>query len=248
MPLSQQALSALRTSDLGELVGLHCELLFAKGIAGSADLNRIRQEFFSAEEFTFFDSKRELFCVGWYPLVLFELLAGAPVHKVYAQTSNYFFQEHQQNNVEDFAMLQLEYANGVQATCTVGRTGWSSHRDYGIHQLDLVGTRKTVSLDAFKPRLEIFSDASPWQQPEQGPPEDPMGFWSSTVAEAQIDKKTDWLAVNQAASNDARSFLDTLDRQASGVVTVEQGARVIQVIQAAYESAAKQLPVSIEPL
>ncbi len=76
MPMAQRAKAILETGELGELIGLHCELMFAKGIAGTADLSKPRKEKPEAERFTFIDSKRELLCVGWYPLILFQWLTG----------------------------------------------------------------------------------------------------------------------------------------------------------------------------
>ena len=154
--------------------------MFAKGVSGTADLSKPRVEKQKAERFTFVDSKRELFCVGLYPLVLFQWLTGSRFTEVAGSTSNYFFAEHQQNDVEDFSCLLLGIEGGIEATITVGRTGWSSHPDFGVHQIHLVGTAGTATIDAFRPRLEIYSDAPAWRQPAKPHPEDPMGFWSST--------------------------------------------------------------------
>lgn len=247
-PLAAMAKEKLQQPDFGKLIGLHCELMFAKGISGTANLLDPRVEKEIADRFSFTDSKRELFCVGLYPLVLFEWLMHSPAVSVYAQTNNYFFKEHQQNDVEDFAMLQLEYANGVQATITAGRAGWSSHPSHGVHQLDLVGTNRTISLDGFKPRLEIYSDAPAWVQPEVGHPEDPMGFWSSTVAEAGVPAKEDWLPLTQALPSDASCFLDCVDQNKPSDVPIKLAAHVIQVFEASYRSASLGEQVEIEPI
>ncbi|MEZ6047003.1 MAG: Gfo/Idh/MocA family oxidoreductase [Planctomycetaceae bacterium] len=247
-PIALQARQALSKPEFGDLLGLHCELMFAKGIGGTADLSQPRLEKENPTRFSFIDSKRELFCVGLYPLVLFEWLMDSPAVTVFAHTSNYFFREHQRNDVEDFAMLQLTYANGVEATITAGRSGWSSHPSHGIHQLDLVGSGKTISLDAFEPRLEIYSDAPAWRQPDEGHPEDPMGFWSSTVSEAGVKPKQSWLTLESSPQSDAACFLDSLDQQQQSDVPVRLGAHVVQVFQAAYQSAARGAAVSIEPL
>ncbi|MCA9068239.1 MAG: Gfo/Idh/MocA family oxidoreductase [Planctomycetaceae bacterium] len=186
MPMAQRAKSILESGELGDLLGLHCELLFAKGIAGTADLTQRREEKPEAERFTFIDSKRELYCVGWYPLILFQWLTGSRFTDVAGTTANYFFAEHQKNNVEDFSNLLLGMEQDIEATITVGRSGWSSHPTHGVHQLHLVGTKDCVTLDAHSPRFEVWSDAPPWRQPSTPHPEDPMGFWSSTQAEGGV--------------------------------------------------------------
>lgn len=245
-PIAMRAKAVVESDELGELIGLHCELMFAKGIAGTADLSQPREEQTTAERFTFIDSKRELFCVGLYPLVLFPWLTGGRFAEVSGTTSNYFFAEHQRNGVEDFSCLMLGMDNGVEATITVGRTGWSSHPSHGIHQVHLHGTKGTVTLDAFRPRLEIFSDAPGWQQPATPHPEDPMGFWSSTQQAGGVTQKTDWSPISAATQSDAAYFLDCIDRETESDVSVTLGAHVVETILAGYIAAAEDRTVAID--
>ena len=197
-----------------------------------------RQENAAADRFTFVDSKRELFCVGLYPLVLFNWLTGKRVTEVYATTSNYFFEEHQNNNVEDFSCLSMRLEDGIDATITVGRTGWASHPSNGIHQIHLVGTDGAETIDAFRPRLEIYSDATPWTQPTKPHPEDPMGFWSSSQGESGVQEKNGWLPLGDASTGEFAYFLDCLDEGRPSDVPAELGAHAVEVILAAYRSAA----------
>lgn len=236
--VAARARDVVKSGRLGRLLGLHCELVFAKGIAGTANLSVPRREQAIAEAFTFIDSKRELFCVGLYPLVLFHWLTGMKFESVSGSTDNLFFTEHQQNNVEDFACLMLGMQDGIEATITVGRTGWSSHPSHGVHQIHLVGTEGTETIDAFRPRLEIFSDAEPWSQPTDPHPEDPMGFWSSTQRSGGVQPKSDWFPITEALRSDAAYFLDCIDQNRASDVPVAVGAHAVEVILAGYESAA----------
>ena len=242
---AQQAKQVLQTGRLGELIGLHCELLFAKGIAGTADLSKPRTEKTIAERVTFIDSKRELFCVGLYPLVLFQWLTGKRFTEVIGTTSNYFFAEHQKNDVEDFSCMMLGMHGGVETTISVGRTGWSSHPSYGIHQIHLVGTENAITIDAFRPRLEISSDAPSWQQPQTPHPEDPMGFWTSTQKDGGIAVKSDWCSIEPVLQNDAAYFLDCIDQDRESDVPAAVGAHAVEAILAGYESAASGNAVSL---
>jgi len=244
-PTAYRAKQIIESGQLGDLSAIHYELMFAKGIAGTADLTRPRQEQSVAERFTFVDSKRELYCVGWYPLIFFTWLTGRRVTSVYATTSNYFFAEHQNNNVEDFSCLLLELEGGLTATVTCGRTGWSSHPSHGIHKIHLVGEADSVDLDAYEPRLEIHSDAPAWRQPAVGHPEDPMGFWSSTQTAGGVEAKTDWLPIQPAVADDAVSFLDCLEQGCPSDVPAALGAHAVEVILASYQSAAEGQPVTI---
>ncbi len=247
IPLAQQAREIVQSGQLGKLFGLHCELMFAKGIAGTADLSKPRDEKPQAPRFTFLDSKRELYCVGLYPLVLFQWLTGKRIESVNgATTSNYFFEQHQKNDVEDFSCLMLRMEDGIQATVTAGRTGWSSHPSHGVHQLHLVGTKGSVTIDAYAPRMEISSDAAPWKQPEVPHPEDPMGFWWSTQDAGGVQPKTDWCPIHQAAVSDTACFVDCLDADRESDVPASMGAHAVEVIMTAYRAAASESAVEID--
>lgn len=245
IPMAARAKAILESGELGELIGLHAELTFAKGIAGTADLSKGRQEKPNADRFTFIDSKRELLCVGWYPLILFQWLTRKRFTSVAGMTANYFFAEHQQNDVEDFACLMVGMETGIQSTITVGRTGWSSHPSHGVHQLHLVGTEAAITLDAYHPRLEIWSDAPAWTPPKTPHPEDPMGFWTSTMPQGDVKPKTAWLPVEPAYASDAAYFLDCLEHDRESDVPVAMGAHTVEVILTAYRAAATGEMVSL---
>lgn len=236
--VGQRAQAVLESGRLGELTGLHCELLFAKGPAGTADLSQPRRERAEATRFTFLDSKRELFAIGVYPLILFQWLTGKRIESVYGSTSNYFFRAHQRNDAEDFACLMLRLEGGIEATITAGRTGWHSHPGFGVHQVHLAGTAGRETVDANRPRLEVYSDAPPWRAPDVLHPEDPMGFWSSTQRENGVRPKDSWWPVAEAAQSDAAYFLDCLVQERESNVPVAVGAHAVEVIRAGYESAA----------
>lgn len=238
LPACQQAKKIIESGELGELIGLHCDVTFAKGIPGTANLKNIREEKPTAERFSFIDSKREFLCVGYYPLILFQWLTGQRFEEADATTANYFFEAHQKNDVEDFASVMLKMSGGIEATITAGRCGWMSHRDYGVHDIRLVGTRGSVTIDAQRPRLEICSDATPWSQPATGHPEDPMGFWSSTQATGGVKTKHDWQAVRPSAKTDAAAFLDCLEQNQQSDVPATMAAHCVDVVHAVYRSAA----------
>lgn len=244
-PVARQAREILDGGRLGTLTAVHCEQFFAKGITGTADLSRPRQERADVPRLTFFDSKRELLCVGWYPLVLFGWLTGQRVQRVQATTGNYFFAEHQRNGVEDFASLLLEYDKGLVATITVGRTGWMSHPTHGVYQVQLTGTKGNVFLDAHAPRLEVWSDAQPWRQPAAAHPEDPMGFWTSSQQAGGVTPKTAWQPVQPALQSDAAWFLDCVTERRESDVNAALGAHIVEVIFAAYRAAASGKPIEL---
>lgn len=238
LPACQRARAVIRSGELGTLTSLHCDVTFAKGIGGTADLNRPRVENSQAERFTFTDSKREFLCCGYYALVLFQWLTGKRFTSVDAVTANYFFAEHQANDVEDFASVMLGMEDGLETTITAGRCGWMSHRSYGIHEIRLIGTAGTVTIDAHQPRLEIGSDATPWTQPVSPHPEDPMGFWSSTQKAGGVLPKEDWWLLESVGRSDAACFLDCLEQNRPSDVPAEMAAHCVDAVHAVYASAA----------
>lgn len=236
VPAAAQARTALQSGELGELIGLHCDITFAKGTAGTAMLEP-RQETPNPTRFSFIDSKREFLCVGWYALALFQWLTGQRFVSVDATTSNYFFTEHQKNDVEDFSCAMLGLENGVEATITAGRCGWSSHPSHGIHDIRLIGTNGSLTLDAYAPRFVTFSDAEPWSPPAVPHPEDPMGFWSSTTKASGAVPKTDWRPLQAAEKSDATCFLDCLESGRPSDMPVELAAHCVEAVHSVYESA-----------
>jgi predicted dehydrogenase len=238
LPACQRARAVIESGQLGELVGLHCDVTFAKGVGGTADLSRPRVESATAERFTFTDSKREFLCCGYYALVLFQWLTGKRFTSVDATTANYFFAEHQKNDVEDFASVMLGMEDGVETTITAGRCGWMSHRSYGIHEIRLIGTQGSATIDAHQPRLEVCSDAAPWSQPAEPHPEDPMGFWSSTQKSGGVLPKEDWWLLESVSRSDAACFLDCLEQNQSSDVPADMAAHCVDVVHAVYASAA----------
>ena len=141
--------------------------------------------------------------------------------------------------------MSMQLAGGIDATISVGRTGWSSHPASGIHEIHLVGTDGAETIDAFRPRLEIFSDATPWTQPARPHPEDPMGFWSSSQGESGIEEKSGWWPLESGATGEFAYFLDCLDEGRPSDVPAEFGTHAVEVILAAYRSAANN---QVEPL
>jgi myo-inositol 2-dehydrogenase / D-chiro-inositol 1-dehydrogenase len=243
--LGRRAKEVVESGVLGKLTGLHCELLFAKGNSGTADLSQIRTEKKDPTQFTFIDSKRELFCVGLYPLVLFQWLTGDRFVNVTGTTSNYFFSEHQKNDVEDFSCLMMEMSSGIESTIMVGRTGWNSHPSHGIHQIHLTGTKGSQIIDAYQPRMQVFSNSPTWSAPAVPHPDDPMGFWSSTNKENGVLPKEDWFPVEEETQSDMSYFIDCLENDRESDVPASVGAHAVEVILKGYESAAEDKTVSL---
>ncbi len=236
-PASTRVRELVASGAIGKVSTLHMDVTFAKGFTGGATLDKPRTEDARPKQFEIIDSKREFYNVGVYPLVQLHWLLGRRVKRVYAVTGNYFFAEHQRNGMEDFGAALLELEGGVVASIAAGRTGWRSHPSSGLNRNYLIGDKGAAVVDAYRPRLEAWPDAEPWQPPRKHPL-DPMGFWSSTTAEAGALPKTAWQTPAVEARDEFAFFLDCVEAGRPSDVSAQVAAEVNDVLLAVYESAA----------
>lgn len=244
-PWVQRARQVIESGAIGQLVALHADCLFAKGPAGSAQLGRSRRPLFPPQQFTFVDSKAELYAMGVYALGLVQWLAQRAVNTVFGHTANYFFEAHQRNGVEDFGFLSLTFEGGVTATITGGRVGWSSHGGAGVNQVYLIGSDGSLLIDAYRPRLEVYDAGLPWTAPEINP-QDPMGFWRSTQQAVNTQSKRVFTPFSLTpAKSDESYFIDCLLEGRESEMNALQAAMLTEVLLAGYKSAATGTVVSL---
>lgn len=245
-PWAQAAKKAVESSAIGEIVAIHCDVMFAKGYAGTAPLGKQRKQDPHPTRFTFMDSKRELRATGVYAVGLIRWLVECEVRTVFGVTANYFFAEHAKNDVEDFGLLALTFDNNITATVASGRIGWMSHPQGGPNCVYLIGTKGTLKIDSYQPRVEVYADEPPWTKPPIHP-EDPMSFWSSTQDEVNIPPKQGWMVLRDEGESlsDASRFVDCIESERESEMSAQDGAAVVEVLMAGYVSAAKGDVVSL---
>ncbi len=243
---AQAARRHLASGGLGELLAIHSDLCFAKGHAGTASLGRRRVESPQPSRFELPEAKREMTNVGIYNLVLLLWLVRRSVCRVSASTGNYFFAEHQAHDMEDFGQLLLEFEGGLTATISAGRLGWQSHPSSGLNKTYLVGSRRSVVVDAHRERVEMWTAAPAWQPPSRNP-EDPMGMWQAPPGDPyQAEPKQDWIVPGSTSWQiDSGYFLDCLEQGRASEVSIELAAAATEVLLAAYRSAATGKPVDL---
>ena len=236
-PASARVRRVIESGSLGELRAIHFDLTFAKGRAGTVPIDKPRAEHARPRQFELVDSKREMYNVGVYSLVQLQWLLSRRVRRVFAATGNYFFAEHRRNDMEDYGVALMELDGGLVATMACGRCGWRSHPMGGMNRVCLVGTDAVASIDAYRPRLEVWADENPWLPPKIHP-DDPMGFWKSTFDDVEGAPKQAWVAPPGSGRSDAAHFVDCIEQGRESEVPAELGAAVVKVLMAAYESAA----------
>src|SRR5262249_29042568 len=188
------------------------DLCFAKGQAGTALPAGPRPEARTPRNYEAADSKRELTNVGVYPLVQLLWLTGRHVRRVRATTGNFFFREHQQNDMEDFGQMLLELEGGLVATISAGRTGWRSHPAAGLNRVCTIGRQGGAVFDADRPRIEVWTDEEPWTAPQRDP-EDPMGMWATPRPQEFTPRpKQAWMVPAPLwANDDIKRFVDCIE-------------------------------------
>ena len=238
LPYARRLKGIVDSGELGEVRSIHCDLMFSKGFTGGAPLDKPRQEHYPPRRFTFPDAKREIWTTAVYSLTLIRWLLGGPrFQSVYATSANYFFEEHYKRDVEDFGTLALNLDGGITASLIAGRIGWFSHRGSGPNFTRIIGTKRSLLLDAHSPRFEITAETS-WAPPEKDPL-DPMGFWSSTMARGKAQPKPYWHEpATVAGQSDQSLFLDCLEQEKEAEVTLDDAAQASEAMLAAYQSAA----------
>jgi predicted dehydrogenase len=104
-------------------------------------------------------------------------------------------------------------------------------------RVTLVGTAGTVTIDAHRPHVAVYAEEAPWVPPEPHP-DDPMGFWRSTLRAADGRPET-WLPIEggNAAQADAAHFLDCIEQGRDSEVSARDGAALVETLMAAYVSA-----------
>jgi predicted dehydrogenase len=234
---AREAKRILEGGRLGELLGIHADVFFAKGRAGTATPGPPRREEYPPRRHQLAEAKRELDNVGVYPVSLVRWLTGRRFATVLGITANYFFAEHQKHDVEDFGSLACTLEDGVPVTIAAGRCGWTSHPAGGVNRLVLVGSERTLLVDANRPRLEVCTDEPPWQPPAIHPA-DPMSFWTSTPQEVRARPKRAWVPVAPPGESDAGYFIDCLDAGRESEMSIAEAALATEVLLAGYCSAA----------
>lgn len=243
-PWAREAKRFAEGKQLGRLLAIHADTFFAKGRLGTAKLGTRRKEEYPPQRHQLIEAKRELDNVGVYPISLIRWLTGRRFRTVYGITANYFFQEHQKQNVEDFGLLSCTLDEGLPVTITAGRYGWTSHPSAGVNRIVLVGSQRTLLIDANRPRLEVYTDEPPWTPPNVHAA-DPMGFWSSTQDEVHTRPKRTWVPSGTAAASDAAYFLDCLDAKRESEINAAEAALTTEVLLAAYRSAQTREVISL---
>ena len=242
---AQAAKRALEDGRVGQLLGVHADMMMAKGRPGTIPPGTVRRESEKVDRYTFVEAKRELFDMGVYPVALVCWLSGQRVTSLYGVTGNYFFAEHARHNIEDFGSLVMTLDGGAAGSIVGTRFGWTSHPRMGLVRVALVGTEGYAVFSESEPHIEVYNDDPPFEMPVTHP-FDPMAMWGSTTRDTQPRPKASWVTLSDnPQSMDIKAFVDCLESGQRPQVTARDAVHHIEVIMAGYRSAARGEAVTL---
>ncbi len=228
--LVRQSQEILNSGRLGELLGLHSDIMFGKGWPRPIADTGKKRGFLPPGRWKFPDIKRELLTVGAYSAGLVQKCLGRLSH-VYGQAGAYFFPEHDAHRAEDFGTLTMTDEAGRIATLCAGRIGVAAHPNGGPCQAHLIGTRASVLVDAKRPMMDAFLRHTILDASYEPSPEDPMQWHSSPPGlGASLTADTAGLRAG------LEDLVEALDEDRSPSYTVRDARDNMEILIAGYLS------------
>lgn len=144
--------------------------------------------------------------IRWY--------TGAEVKEVYAEVGNLI----SDYNIDDCGLLTMEFDNNMFATLDCS---WSKNKSYptwGDVTLEVVGTRGTLTVDAFGQKTNVYNnDGVHWD------------FWGDNMDRDLVE-----------------DFISSVRNGRDPSITGEDGIKALSVAIAAYNSSKKQEPIKVK--
>jgi predicted dehydrogenase len=240
--LVRRAELAVSSGQLGsDLLGVHVDLLFAKGWPRPIPDQLRNIPFLPAGRWKFDDIKRELLTVGAYGVGLIQRLCGTTA-EVYAQADAYFFPEHAGHGAEDFATLSLVDDSGRVCTLCAGRSGVASHPAGGVARAWLIGTEANAVIEAKRPSIDAFLRDEIVDADYRPDADDPMQWHSGSPAmSVPISGDTAGLA------RGLDDLVRALDEDTEPAYTARHARDNMQTLLAGYRSVADRAPIAVDP-
>ncbi|MDP6018750.1 MAG: hypothetical protein QGI32_21835, partial [Candidatus Latescibacteria bacterium] len=215
---------------LGDLLGVHADILFSKGWPEDPDGVERRQPTGPAGRWKYAEVKRELLTVGAYGVGLLQACLEPP-RAVIAHGGARFFAEHERTNTEDFATLTMTDARGRIGSLSAGRIGVATHPSGGPALARLVGTRATVTIDAKRPGIRTFLRDEITGADLRPPPDDPMQ-WASGPPALRPPVSADPAGLLAALDD----FVSALDEERPPAYSVTHARDNMEILLAGYRS------------
>ncbi len=165
--------AVIEAGHLGELLGVHADAMFGKGLPRQISEEDRKAPFRAPGRWKFPDIKRELLTVGAYAAALVQSCLGRISH-VCGFADAYFFPEHAFHAADDFGTLTMTDGEGRVATVCGGRVGVAAHAYGGLSRAWLIGSKGSVLVDANRPALDVYVREHIINADYSVPSDDPM--------------------------------------------------------------------------
>jgi len=215
-----KAIGAVRGGRVGDVRILNGTHLQVKGPRYTISVEEARRREATGEP-----SVGELANHGGYVFLAFSAYAGAPVRSVYCEQDAFFYESYRIADIEDLSVVSLEYANGVVATCVVGRTTTKSLPTTDVRH-EIIGSDGVLHVNAMAEHINVYGDFTDGDEFDRG------GFDTPTFGPESWRLYVD---------DFLRAIIDDRDPE----LTAEDALEFQRTLEAAYESAATGKVVEI---
>jgi predicted dehydrogenase len=229
--LARQSRTLIDSGSLGEIMGVHVDVMFSKGWPRPIGDDIRNPNFLPSGRWKFPDLKRELLTIGSYAIGLVQVCLK-PIRHVWGRAGSFFFPEHAHCGAEDFGTLTLTDQRGCLATLCGGRIGVATHPYGGPSRAHLIGTEGTAVVDAKRPALDLFLRPTIVAADYQPAPEDPMQ-WASGPPPLGTSLAPDPVGLWTGLED----LIAAIDENRSPAYSVRQARDLMEILQAGYESA-----------
>jgi len=237
--LVEGAQAALAGGALGDLMGVHVDVMFSKGWPRPIpDVDRARP-LRPPGTWTFPDVKRELLTVGAYAVGLVQSCCE-PIVQVIGHAGAHFFPEHAAHAVDDFGTLTMVDEGGRVATLCGGRIGVGTHPSGGPSLAWLVGTKGVIAVDAKRPALGRYIRQQITGADHRPAVDDPMQ-WASGPPATRIPVEGDVAGLGRALED----LVGALDDDRPPRYAADDARDLMEILIAGYRSAVAGSPVDL---
>lgn len=147
-----RAIGAVRGGGVGDVRVLNGMHLQVKGPRYTISVEEARRRRQAGEP-----SVGELANFGGYVFLAFSAYADAPVTSVYCEQDAFFYESYRIAGIEDLSVVSLQYANGVVATCVIGRTTTKSMPTADVRH-EIIGSGGVLHVNAMAERIFVYGD------------------------------------------------------------------------------------------
>ena len=236
--LARQARYALAAGDVGDLLGLHVDIMFGKGWPRAIEH---RAPFAPpAGRWKHPDLKRELLTVGAHAVGLIQECLG-PIRHVTGHAGAYFFPEHATSGCDDFGSLTMTDAEGRVATFSGGRTGVAGHPQGGQARAYLIGSRQSAIVDSKRPALDAYLRELLTGYDYQPSAQDPMQ-WHGGPPALSVALSADVAGLSVGLED----LVAAIDAERPPRYGIRQGRDLMEILLAGYRSVEHGDTVTLE--